>query len=162
MVGLIFQPQFLKNLTELIPSKMKNLNYWKIFKVIIISLFSIIILLFAIISIFLLGDFGKNKPNKSQLKKEILLKACYEGTQSQSIINFRADSTFDMNITAAFGYNKWWQGRWHQKSDTIRLFYDKEIEEIMEETFKRTDNELIPFPKKHNRVFSIGPCKHQN
>ncbi|MES2797387.1 MAG: hypothetical protein V4683_15555 [Bacteroidota bacterium] len=124
-----------------------------------------IFLIFTITFFYLIGVLfhpAIDKPNNGQLEKEMLFTGCYEGTQSQAIINFRTDSTFDMNITAAFGFDKWWQGWWSQKSDTVKLLYEKEIEEIMGDSFKRTDYELIPFPKKHNRVFSIGPCKHRN
>jgi hypothetical protein len=90
--------------------KPKESSFKKVLKIFLWT-FLVIFLIFG----YLIGIWGHpaiNKPSENQLEKSIFLTACYEGTQSQTIINFRTDSTFDLNVTAAFGYDKWWQGRW--------------------------------------------------
>jgi hypothetical protein len=124
-----------------------------------------LLIIFALIFGYLIGVWGHpaiNKPSENQLEKSIFLTACYEGTQSQTIINFRTDSTFDLNATAAFGYDKWWQGRWSQKGDTLSLKYQNEVDETIGNSLKLTDNELISLETGKNRVFLIGKCKNQN
>ncbi len=136
----------------------------KIIKAFLISS-AIMIIIFALIFGYLIGIFGHktiNPPSENQLEKEMLFTACYEGTQSQTIINFRKDSTFDLNATAAFGYDKWWLGRWSQKGDTLNLKYKNEIDGTIGNSLKLTEYELIPLETGKNRAFSIGKCKNQN
>lgn len=124
-----------------------------------------LIFIFALIFSYLIGVWGHpaiNKPSENQLEKSIFLTACYEGTQSQTIINFRTDSTFDLNATAAFGYDKWWQGRWSQKGDTLNLKYQNEIDETIGNSFKLTANKLISTELDNHRIFWIGKCRNQN
>jgi hypothetical protein len=140
------------------------MQFRKILKYLLLGT-AFLIFIFALIFSYLIGVWGHpaiNKPSESQLEKEMFFTACYEGTQNQTIINFRRDSTFDLNATAAFGYDKWWQGRWSQEGDTLNLKYQNEIDETTGKSFKLTDNKLIPLEIGKNRVFGIGKFSNQN
>lgn len=70
-----------------------------------------------------------SEPELKQLSKPVYNKASHEGTQNQAILTLRTDHTFDLNWSAAFGFDRWWQGTWIQQGDTIRLKYKGEVNE---------------------------------
>jgi hypothetical protein len=109
-----------------------------------------------------LGDFSKNKPQKAQFSKPLLFSACYEGTQSQAVMRFRTDSTFDLHWSAAFGNNNWWQGNFSQKADTIALKYNSEINEQIGQKPLLKKDRIIPIVKDSYREFTIGGCLGNN
>jgi len=62
---------------------------------------------------------SENLENKS----EVVLRACYEGTQNQATLKFRENQTFELHWTGVFFSSNWHYGTYKQNADTIFLYY---------------------------------------
>lgn len=101
-------------------------------------------------------------------KGEIVLKACYEGTQNQSTLVFREDNTFELHATGAFFSNSWFNGTYKQSADTLFLNYSTEKPKRLGDTLLIKDEQL--FTIRNQQVdttryflpFYLGKCKGLN
>jgi hypothetical protein len=59
-------------------------------------------------------------------ESDVVLKGCFEGTQNQATLKFRADKTFEIHWTSAFFGNSWYRGTYDRNADTLLLKYTTE------------------------------------
>ncbi len=105
--------------------------------------------------------------DSERLESEVVLRACYEGTQNQSYVKFRADKTFEMNWTGIFGYDEWWTGSWRRNGDTLFLKYNGKKIRQFGDTIVVANGYLNPLNRpngKYNpkQLFYLGYCRHEN
>ncbi|MES2619630.1 MAG: hypothetical protein V4615_02175 [Bacteroidota bacterium] len=102
------------------------------------------------------------------MESMVEFRACYEGTQNQSFIKFRADKTFEINSTGAFFYDKWFTGNWRKSGDTIFMNFKNEApQKIISDTVIIKEGMLVPIGKidsikNHFPFYYLGFCKGLN
>lgn len=102
-------------------------------------------------------------PTPEQLRKSIACRAYYDSDLYQANFTFRAGSTFDLNWTGAFGFDRWWKGTWTRQGDTVRLRYVGKVNERLGKTLLLNQKELIPLDSIQNKAFfTVGDCKGLN
>lgn len=90
-------------------------------------------------------------PGSETFESDAVIVAGNEGTQSQNIIKFRKNKTFEMNSTAVFGYNEWFTGTYAQKGDTLLLSYNTPKPGNMGNKLLETDKELVIIDKPQDK-----------
>ena len=105
--------------------------------------------------------------NSEQLESEVVLRACYEGTQNQSYVKFRKSKAFEMNWTGVFGYDEWWTGNWRRSGDTLFLKYDNKKIKQFGDTIVIANGYLNPLhqvtgKQTPKQLFYLGFCRHEN
>jgi hypothetical protein len=111
--------------------------------------------------------FSPYQASSEQLESEVVLRACYEGTQNQATIKFRQDKTFELNWTGVFFSNNWYTGTYTQQGDTLTLNYQREKPLRFGHLIIKKGRDLItirtPQDSLQNVVpFYLGFCKHLN
>lgn len=66
------------------------------------------------------------KFSSEAMESNVVLKGCFEGTQNQATLKFRADKTFEIHWTSAFFGNSWYRGTYERNADTLLLKYTTE------------------------------------
>ena len=101
-------------------------------------------------------------------KGKIILRACYEGTQSQTTLKFWEDQTFELHSTGVFFYSNWLYGSYEQKTDTLFLHYSTGKPEHLGDTLLIKDDLLLTIYNqevdtlRHFLPFYLGYCKGLN
>jgi hypothetical protein len=104
------------------------------------------------------------------LESKVKIRACYEGTQNQSYIKFREDSTFEINSTGVFFADFWYTGQWTKSGDTIFMKFDGERPNNFSDTLVIHKDHFIPASKinladslnDYRRFYYLGYCKGLN
>ena len=104
------------------------------------------------------------------LESNVEFRACYEGTQNQSYIKFRADKSFEINSTGVFFADFWYLGHWTKAGDTIFMKFDKDKPRLLSDTIIIHNEYLIPVAevhladslKQYTRYYYLGYCKGLN
>lgn len=98
----------------------------------------------------------------------VKFRACYEGTQSQTTIEFREDHTFELHATGVFLYNDWMMGKWTKNGDTLKLKWSLQPARTLGNTIMIDSGYLKPIGESADprfrrlRLFYIGYCKGEN
>ena len=107
--------------------------------------------------------------DSEDLESEVEFRACYEGTQNQAYIKFRADKTFEINSTGVFFSDDWYLGHWLRNGDTIFFKFDNKKPRLLSDTVIISKEYLIPIAEfnndsliNYNRYFYLGYCKGLN
>ncbi len=106
--------------------------------------------------------------NSEKLSSDVVLRACFEGTQNQAYILFREDQTFELNWTGVFFANNWYYGNYTQNADTFYLNYVSKKPYRFGDTIVNNGQELITINKKlidssqYFVPFYLGYCKGLN
>jgi hypothetical protein len=103
-------------------------------------------------------------------ESKVEMRACYEGTQNQSYINFREDNTFEIHSTGVFFASFWYWGQWEKNSDTLFLKFDTEKNKLLSDTIIIHNEYLIPSGQvkltdslnMYHRYYYLGYCKGLN
>jgi hypothetical protein len=126
--------------------------------------FNIFLPIILYIAVILLSNFiGSEKP-----ESKVIMRGCYAGTQNQAFLLFRQDSTFELNWTGVFFYNKWYTGRWKKNRDTIIMQYDKDTVKALGDKIVIRNGYFKPVGKHadtinfHTPMFYVGNCKNEN
>lgn len=112
--------------------------------------------------------FSPWRLDSEKLESDVVLRACYEGTQNQAFIKLRHDKSFEINWTGIFGYNEWFKGTYSQKEDTIYLNYKADKPSRFGDTILNNGNSLITINKikkdssQYFVPFYLGYCKGLN
>lgn len=114
--------------------------------------------------------FSPWRLDSENLESNVVMRACYEGTQNQSYIKFREDKSFEINSTGVFFADFWYLGEWKQNGDTIFMKFDNEKPKIISDTVIIYKNYLIPIrqlelvdsSKIFHRYYYLGYCKGLN
>jgi hypothetical protein len=56
-------------------------------------------------------------------ERNVVLRACFEGTQNQATLKFYRDNSFDLHWSGVFGYSEYFYGTYSQQGDTLLLKY---------------------------------------
>jgi len=123
-----------------------------------------------IISLVTLGYlfFSPYRLDSENLESEVVLRACFEGTQNQAYILFRDDNTFEIHWTGAFFANSWFYGNYTQSADSIYLDYKTEKPYRFGDSIINTGQNLITINKvkidsnQYFVQFYLGYCKGLN
>jgi len=106
--------------------------------------------------------------DSENLESEIVLRACFEGTQNQATIKFRRNKTFEINWTGAFFADSWYNGTYKQNADTFYLQYTTEKPYRFGDTILNNGQDLITLNKikidssQYFVPFYLGHCKGLN
>nr|WP_294948999.1 hypothetical protein [uncultured Mucilaginibacter sp.] len=98
----------------------------------------------------------------------VKFRACYEGANSQTTINFRQDHTFELNATGVFFFNRWEMGNWVKSGDTLTLKWDKKPAKALGNTVLIDSGYLKPLGEsadsqfRQRPLFYLGYCKGEN
>jgi len=101
-------------------------------------------------------------------KGEVVLRACYEGTQNQATLKFREDQTFELHSTGVFFYSNWLYGTYEQKTDTLFLHYLTEKPKRLGDTLLIKNDLLLTIYNQEVDTlrrflpFYLGYCKGLN
>jgi hypothetical protein len=112
--------------------------------------------------------FSPYRLNSEKLCSEVVLRACFEGTQNQAYILFREDQTFELNWTGVFFANNWYYGNYTQNADTFYLNYVSKKPYRFGDTIVNNGQDLITINKKlidssqYFVPFYLGYCKGLN
>lgn len=98
-------------------------------------------------------------PGSESFESDAVIVAGYQGTQNETTIKFRKNSTFEINSTAVFGYNEWFTGTYSKKGDTLRLAYDKSAPPRVGKTLLKNKDELITIDKATDPARRFVPLK---
>ncbi|OOQ57196.1 hypothetical protein [Mucilaginibacter pedocola] len=115
------------------------------------------------ISVILL-PIGAWEDNLSKVK----FGACYEGTQNQALMVFRADNSFELNWTGVFFANDWYMRTWQKNKDTLILKYSTmQVEAIgtkllIDSGYLKPLDKTVPQRFKAFPMFYLGYCKGEN
>jgi hypothetical protein len=119
---------------------------------------------------FTYTTFSPWQLNSENLESKVEMRACYEGTQNQSYIKFRADKSFEINSTGVFFADFWYTGQWNKNGDTIFMKFAKEKPGLLSDTIILHKEYLIPIAeinsvdslKHYFAHYYLGYCKHEN
>lgn len=112
--------------------------------------------------------FSPWRLDSERLESDVVLRACFEGTQNQAYIKFRHDKSFELNWTGVFGYDEWFIGTYTQEADTFFLHYETEKPYRFGDTIVNNGESLITinkFKKDSSQYFVpfyLGYCKGLN
>ena len=112
--------------------------------------------------------FSPWRLDSEKLESDVVLRACFEGTQNQAYIKFRQDKSFELNWTGVFGYDEWFIGTYTQAADTFFLHYETEKPYRFGDTIVNNGESLITinkFKKDSSQYFVpfyLGYCKGLN
>lgn len=112
--------------------------------------------------------FSPWRLDSERLESDVILRACFEGTQNQAYIKFRQDKSFELNWTGVFGYDEWFIGTYTQEADTFFLHYETEKPYRFGDTIINNGESLITinkFKKDSSQYFVpfyLGYCKGLN
>lgn len=101
-------------------------------------------------------------------KENVILRACYEGTQNQATWKFWEDHTFELHSTGVFFISNWTYGTYEQKADTLFLHYSTEKPTRLGDTILIKDGFLLTVYHQEADTlrrflpFYIGNCKGRN
>jgi len=101
---------------------------------------------------------------------KVAMRACYEGTQNQSTIKFKVDSSFEVHSTGIFFASFWYKGRWRKSGDTIFMKFKGEKPRLLSDTIIIREEYLYPTAemkyydslKNYRRHYYLGYCKGEN
>lgn len=118
-----------------------------------------IILLLSILYTFTPYQFDSEK-----LEGKIILKACFEGGNSQATLRFRSDNSFEMKWIQENGYDEWYFGVFKMVKDTIFMTYTERFPEKFGSVVLNTGQALKCIDRPHTEngyyvPFYIGDCK---
>lgn len=102
--------------------------------------------------------------DSERLESKVVLRACYEGTQNQAYILFRADSTFEMNFTGIVA-DKWYYGTYNRNADSLFLRYRTKQPLHFGDTLTIKGDNLLTTKKDTSKFyipFYLGYCKGLN
>lgn len=99
--------------------------------------------------------------------RNVVLRACFEGTQNQATLKFYKDHHFELHWTGVFGYSEYFTGTYKPAGDTFFLNYETMEPYRFGETILNKDSLLTPLDPNLDtdqvRVsFYLGYCKHLN
>lgn len=112
--------------------------------------------------------FSPWRLDSEKLESNVVLRACFEGTQNQAYIKLRQDKSFEINWTGVFFYDEWFLGTYSQNADTIYLNYETARPFRFGDTIVNNGNSLITinkFKKDSSQYFVsfyLGYCKGLN
>ena len=101
-------------------------------------------------------------------KGEVVIRACYEGTQNQATLKFWEDQTFELHWTGVFFYSSWTYGTYEQRADTLFLHYTTEKPYRFGDSIVIKDDLLITINQhkidssQYFVPFYLGYCKGLN
>ncbi|QKJ31512.1 hypothetical protein HQ865_17660 [Mucilaginibacter mali] len=123
---------------------------------------------FAPLMLYLSVPFLGGLIDPAKLESTVVMRGCYEGTQNQAYLFFRADNTFELNWTGVFFYDKWYTGSWKKSKDTIVLQYNGDTVKALGDKVIIRDGYFKPVGKHadtvkyHKPMFYLGYCKGEN
>jgi hypothetical protein len=104
--------------------------------------------------------------SSERLESEVVIRACYEGTQNQATLKFRNDKSFELHWTGVFFSDTWYIGTWKQIGNVLYLTYDTQKSQRLGETLMLKDGYLHNIDQLSNEkkipMFYLGYCKHEN
>ena len=114
--------------------------------------------------------FSPVRLDSENLESPVAFRACYEGTQNQSVIKFRTDNSFEINSTGAFFSNYWYLGGWQKHGDTLFMKFDKENARLLSDTIIIYNEHLIPLDlfvqpdsvRWRHVYYYLGYCRGEN
>ena len=112
--------------------------------------------------------FSPYRLNSEKLEKEIIFRACFEGTQNQATLKFREDQTFELHWTGVFFYSEWFYGTYEQRMDSLFLHYTTEKPYRFGDSIVIKDDNLITINQhkidssQYFVPFYLGYCKGLN
>ena len=112
--------------------------------------------------------FSPWRLDSENLESEVLLRACYEGTQNHAYIKLRQDKSFELNWTGVFGYDEWFIGSYTRKGDTFYLRYKTKKPYRFGDTILNNGESLISMNRlkrdstQYFVPFYLGYCKGLN
>jgi len=114
----------------------------------------------------LFSPYRLNSENLTN-RSEIIIRACYEGTQNTAVLKFRENQTFELHWTGFFSSN-WFCGTYEQKADTLFLYYSTEKPYRFGDSIVIKDDLLITINRhkidssQYFVPFYLGYCKGLN
>lgn len=108
--------------------------------------------------------------DSESFEEKVEMRACYEGTQNQSTIKFRVDSSFEIHSTGIFFTSTWEEGRWQKSGDTIFMVFNGGKSRLLGDTMIIRGEYLYPVAdlkyydslKNYRRHYYLGYCRGEN
>ena len=109
-------------------------------------------------------NFGILRANENTFQSPVKMRACYEGTMNTSRLYFRENGTFeDFNI-GWFAFVHYRHGTWTQNGDTLKLDFDGETSNLLDEKIIIKDDNLFKIQADTlvSTYYYLGYCKGLN
>ncbi|PWV56390.1 hypothetical protein [Chitinophaga sp. S165] len=130
-----------------------------------ISLTSIIPTLLCLLSLYY-TFFSPYRLSSEVIESNVVIRACYEGTQNQATLKFRKDKSFELHWTGVFFSDMWYTGTWEQNGTVLYLKYETEKSSRLGDTLVIKDGYLHKISQlsmeKTRPMFYLGYCRHEN